>query len=43
MLNEVLKILVKVLANRLPVVLDRLISPEQTCAVKGRLIQNNLH
>ena len=42
MLNAELKILAKILANRLQLVLARLISPEQTCAVKGRTIQDNL-
>ena len=43
MLNTELKILAKVLSGRLQVVLDKLIGPEQTCAVKGRSIQDNLH
>ncbi|CAE1178594.1 unnamed protein product [Acanthosepion pharaonis] len=43
MLNTDLKILAKILANRLQLVLSRLIGPEQTCAVKGRTIQDNLH
>ena len=43
MLNTDLKILAKILANRLQTVLPSLISPEQTCAVKGRTIQDSLH
>ena len=43
MLNTELKILAKVLAGRLQAVLASLIGPEQTCAVKGRTIQDNLH
>ena len=43
MLNTDLKILVKILANRLQTVLPSLICPEQTCAVKGRTIQDSLH
>ena len=43
MLNTDLKILAKILANRLQTVLPSLICPEQTCAVKGRTIQNSLH
>ena len=43
LLNTKLKILVLVLANRLQVVISDLIGPEQTFAVKGRLIQHNLH
>ena len=38
MLNTDLKILAKILANRLQTVLPSLICPEQTCAVKGRTI-----
>ena len=43
MLNTELKILAKILANRLQGVLGSLIGPEQTSAVKGRTIQDNLH
>ena len=43
MLNTDLKILVKILANQLQTVLPSLICPEQTCAVKGRTIQDSLH
>ena len=43
MLNTDLKILAKILANRLQTVLPSLICPEQTCAVKGRNIQDSLH
>ena len=43
MLNTDLKILAKILANRLWTVLLSLICPEQTCAVKGRTIQDSLH
>ncbi|CAE1276092.1 unnamed protein product [Acanthosepion pharaonis] len=43
MLITELKILAKVLADRLQIVLSSLIGPEQTCAVKGRTIQDNLH
>ena len=39
MLNTDLKILAKILANRLQTVPPSLICPEQTCAVKGRTIQ----
>ena len=42
LLNTELKILARVLANRLQLVSD-LIGPEQTYAVKGRSIQDNLH
>ena len=38
-----LKILARVLANRLQLVISDLIGPEQTFAVKGRSIQDNLH
>lgn len=37
------KVLATVLANRLQAVLPSLIGPEQTCAVKDRTIQDNLH
>ena len=43
MLNTDLRILAKILANRLQTVPPRLICPEQTCAVKGRTIQDSLH
>ena len=42
-LNTELKILARVLANRLQLVISDLIGPEQTYAVKGRSIQDNLH
>ena len=38
-----LKILTRVIANRLQVIISGLIGLEQTYAVKGRLIQDNLH
>ena len=43
MFNTDLKILAKILANRLQTVLPSVICPEQTCAVKGRTIQDSLH
>ena len=43
LLNTELKILARVLANRLQLVISDLISLEQTFAVKGRSIQDNLH
>ena len=43
LLNTKLKILARVLANRLHLVISHLIGPEQTYAVKGRSIQDNLH
>ena len=43
LLNTELKILVRVLANRLQLVISDLIGPEQGYAVKGRSIQDNLH
>ena len=43
MLNTDLKILVKILADRLQTVLPRQICREQSCAVKGRIIQETLH
>ena len=43
LLNTELKILARVLANRLQLVISDLIGPEQTFTVKGRSIQDNLH
>ena len=43
LLNTELKILSRVVANRLQLVISDLIGPEQTFAVKGRSIQDNLH
>ena len=43
LLNAELKILARVLANRLQIVISDMIGHEQTYAVKGRSIQNNLH
>ena len=43
LLKTELKILARVLANRLQLVISDLIGPEQTYAVKGRSIQDNLH
>ena len=43
LLNTELKILARVLANRLQRVISDLIGPEQTFTVKGRSIQDNLH
>ena len=43
LLNKELKILARVLANRLQLVISDLISTEQCYAVKGRSIQNHLH
>ena len=43
LLNTELKILAWVSANRLQIVISDLIGPEQTYAVKGRSIQDNLH
>ena len=43
LLNAELKIFARVLANRLQRVISDLIAPEQTFAVKGRSIQDNLH
>ena len=40
--NSELKILARVLANRLQLVISDLIGPEQTYVVKGRSIQDNL-
>ena len=42
LLNTELKILARVLANRLQLVIKDLIGPEQNNAVKGRSIQDNL-
>ena len=43
LLKTELKILARVLADRLQVVISDLIGPEQAFAVKGRSIQDNLH
>ena len=43
LLNTELKILARVLANRLQIFISDLIGPEQTYAVKGRSIQDNLY
>ena len=43
LLNTELKILARVLANRLQLVISDLIGPEQTYAEKRRSIQDNLH
>ena len=43
LLNTELKILARVLANRLQLVISDLIGSEQTFAAKGRSIQDNLH
>ena len=43
MINTDLKILAKILASCLQTVLPSLICPKQTCAVKGRTIQDSLH
>ena len=43
LLNTELKILARVLANRLQLVISHLIGPEKTFTVKGRSIQDNLH
>ena len=43
LLNTELKILARVLPNRLQLAISDLISPEQTYTVKGRSIQENLH
>ena len=43
LLNTELKILARVLANHLQLVISDLNGPEQTYAVKGRSIQDNLH
>ena len=43
LLNTELKILARVLSNRLQVIISDLIGPEQTYAVKVRSIQGKLH
>ena len=43
LLNTELKILARVLANRLQLVIGDLIEPEQNYTVKGRSIQDNMH
>ena len=43
LLNVDYKILAKVLSKRLSAVLPQCIHPDQTCAVPGRSIQDNLH
>ena len=43
LLNTELKILTRILASRLRIVMDYLVDPEQTYALQGRSIQNNLH
>ena len=43
LLNTMLKILARVSTNRLQLVISDLIGPGQNYAVKGRLIQDNLH
>ena len=43
MLNTDLIILAKILADRLQTALPSLIAPDQSCAVKGRTIQDSLH
>ena len=43
LLNTELKILTRVLANRLQLVISDLIGPEQNYSVKGRSMQDNLH
>ena len=43
LLNTELKILARVIPNRLQVSISDLIGPDQTYAVKGRSIQDNLH
>ena len=43
LLNTELNILARVLANHLQLVISDLISPEQSYAVEGRSIQDNLH
>ena len=43
LLNTELKILARVFANRLQLLISDLIGSEQNCAAKGRSIQDNLH
>ena len=43
LLNTELKIMAKILSNRLRVVIEDLVGPDQNYAVKERSIQNNLH
>ena len=43
LLNTELKVLAKVLSNRLRLVIEDLVGPEQTFGVPGRSIQDNLH
>ena len=43
LLNTELKILARVLANRLQLIISDLIGPDQNYAVKGRSVQDNLH
>lgn len=43
LLNYDYKILSKLLANRISDVLDTIVHPDQTCSVRGRSIQDNLH
>lgn len=43
LLNAELKILAKVLAKRLVCIVEKLVGTAQTCAIPGRLIQDNFH
>ena len=43
LLNTELKILARLFANHLQLVISNLIGPEQNYAVKGKSIQDNLH
>ena len=43
LLNVDYKIISKVLTNRLKLVIGKVISIDQTCAIPGRSIQDNLH
>ncbi len=43
LLNAEFKILAKVLANRLALVVEKLVGEAQTCAIPGRSIHDNLH
>ncbi len=43
LLNTELKIMAKILQERLQSVAESLLGPEQTCSVRGRTIQSNLH